>query len=94
MNDVLIIIKERKTWMISQFLSGLGFLLCILLNILISRIGYSNILTGDKDIFLPFSAMTFLFFPLLIYLPEAHYKLTVYGSSNNNISAHEEAEEE
>ena len=68
--------------MFEQIFVGLGLTLCILLNIGVSRAGYSNILTGDKDILLPFSSMIFLFFPLLIYLPEAHYKFTVYGDEN------------
>jgi len=48
---------------------GAALGICIVLNIMASRYGYSNILSGDKDILLPFSAMIFLFFPLLIYLP-------------------------
>jgi hypothetical protein len=62
-----------------QILIGLGLLICIALNILSSRYGYSNIITGDKDILLPFSIMIFLFYPLLIYLPETHYKVITYG---------------
>lgn len=55
--------------------------MCVLLNIGASRVGYANILTGDKDILLPFASMIFLFFPLLIYLPEAHYKVTIFGDA-------------
>lgn len=67
--------------MIQEIFSGLAFILCILLNIAVSRAGFSNIITGDKDILLPFSSMIFLFFPLLIYLPEAHYKITIFGGN-------------
>ena len=49
---------------------AIGYLLmCSFLNVAIARLGHVNITHGDKDIFLPFSAMLFLFFPLLIYLP-------------------------
>lgn len=66
-----------------ELLIGLALILCIFLNILASRYGYSNILTGDKDILLPFSAMIFLFFPLLIYLPETNYKFLNYEETGN-----------
>lgn len=36
-------------------------------------------MTGDKDILLPFSTMIFLFYPLLIYLPDTHHKVTIFG---------------
>ena len=57
---------------------GTLFLLVTILNSFASRFGYSNIHSGDKDILLPFSVMIFLFFPLLIYLPETHYKFIVF----------------
>lgn len=60
---------------------GFALVLCTGLNILSSRFGYSNIKTGDKDILLPFSIMIFLFYPLLIYLPETHYKVVTYGET-------------
>ncbi len=60
---------------------GVAFILCTIFNILASRFGYSNIRTGDKDILLPFSIMIFLFYPLLIYLPETHYKVVTYGET-------------
>lgn len=63
----------------------IGCASCALLNILTSKIGYNSIFTGDKDILLPFSVMIFIFYPLLIYLPEAHYKFLTYGT--HNISA-------
>jgi hypothetical protein len=72
-----------------------SLLICIFLNILSSRFGFSNILTGDKDILLPFSAMIFLFFPLLIYLPEANYKfLALHRHVNGAVEGIVEEEEE
>lgn len=68
------------------FLQLIGFSICATLNILTSRLGYSYIFSGDKDISLPFSAMIFLFYPLLIYLPEAHYKFIVFGNSRISVS--------
>lgn len=68
----------------------MGFAICSGLNILTSRIGYNNIFSGDKDILLPFAAMIFLFYPLLIYLPEAHYKFIVYGHQRISLSEIEE----
>lgn len=62
-----------------QIFIGLAFLICSLLNVLASKFGYSNISTGDKDILLPFCIMIFLFYPLLIYLPETHYKVITFG---------------
>lgn len=74
------------------FLQIIGFSACAVLNTLTSKLGYNNIFSGDKDISLPFSAMIFLFYPLLIYLPEAHYKFIVFG--NNRISVSEKEHEE
>jgi hypothetical protein len=56
------------------------FAISIFLNIGASRLGHISVVSGDKDIFFPFSTMLFLFYPLLIYLPESHYKLTTFGS--------------
>ena len=55
------------------------FIICMFLNVGVARLGYINIVNGDKDIFFPFSCMLLLFYPLLIYLPEAHYKILIYG---------------
>ena len=67
---------------------AIGYLtICIFLNIATARLGHANIIHGDKDIFFPFSSMLFIFYPLLIYLPEAHYKIVIYGQ--NNVSPHQ-----
>lgn len=68
------------------FLELIGFGACAALNILTSKIGYNNIFSGDKDILLPFSIMIFLFYPLLIYLPEAHYKFLAFGKTTISVS--------
>lgn len=68
------------------FLQILGFIICATLNIFASKIGFKNIYSGDKDILLPFTMMLFLFYPLLIYLPEAHYKFIVYGNQRLSLS--------
>lgn len=47
-----------------------GFLIIGVGNYASSRFGFSNFATGDKDILFPFAATSFLFFSLLIYLPE------------------------
>ena len=47
-----------------------GFLVIAVGNYASSRIGFSNFVTGDKDILFPFTTTAFLFFSLLIYLPE------------------------
>lgn len=77
--------------MLQQLISGFAFAICIALNLIVSRVGYSSVLTGDKDILLPFSSMTFLFYPLLIYLPEAHYKFTIFGDkpASGVVTAHQ-----
>ena len=62
-----------------QIYIGLALIGSTILNILSSRFGYSNIFSGDKDILLPFSLMIFLFYPLLIYLPETHYKMIKFS---------------
>ena len=49
-----------------------GFLIIGVGNYASSRIGFSNFITGDKDILFPFATTSFLFFSLLIYLPEVH----------------------
>jgi|JI10StandDraft_1071094.scaffolds.fasta_scaffold55807_1 hypothetical protein len=66
-----------------QIFIGLALLGSTCLNIVTSRFGYSNIFTGDKDILLPFSLMIFLFYPLLIYLPETHYKIIKFTEAKN-----------
>jgi len=53
-----------------------GFALIGSINFYSFTKGYSNYPTADKDILYPFSAVIFFFFPLLIYLPEVHYKIT------------------
>lgn len=58
------------------FLPILGFSLIGSVNFYSFIKGYKNYTTGDKDILYPFSSFIFFFFPLLIYLPEVHYKLT------------------
>lgn len=47
-----------------------GFLTIGATNYLASKAGFSNFQTGDKDILFPFSTTIFLFFSLLIYLPQ------------------------
>lgn len=47
-----------------------GFLTIGATNYLVSKAGFSNFKTGDKDILFPFSTTIFLFFSLLIYLPQ------------------------
>lgn len=71
---------------------GVALTICFLVNILASRIGYSSIHSGDKDILLPFCLMIFLFYPLLIYLPETHYKVIAF--SEPKIVTIEQAEED
>jgi hypothetical protein len=50
-------------------------------NFISSSYGFKNTGSQDKDLLLPFSIFIFLFFPLLISLPEAHYKLVNYSFS-------------
>lgn len=51
----------------------IGFLVIGATNYIGSRMGFSNFQTGDRDILFPFSATIFLFFSLLIYLPEVSF---------------------
>lgn len=62
-----------------EALIGVALLICFLVNIVASRTGYSSIHSGDKDILLPFCLMIFMFYPLLIYLPETHYKVIMFN---------------
>jgi hypothetical protein len=64
----------------------LGFTLIGSLNFYSFLKGFKNYLTGDKDILYPFSSFIFFFFPLLIYLPEAHYKITKFQEQQPVVS--------
>lgn len=50
-------------------LSAIYMAICGITSIASAYFGHSNVITGDKDILLPFSAMIFVFYSLLIYLP-------------------------
>ena len=55
-------------------LNAFYMILCSLASALSALFGFSNVTNGDRDILLPFSSMIFVFYSLLIYLPEAHFK--------------------
>lgn len=58
-----------------MFLLGLiGLGISFISNLLASNSGYKNYHGGDKDLLLPMASLIFVFYPIVISLPEAHYK--------------------
>jgi hypothetical protein len=53
----------------------IGFSLTGALNYFSAKYGIKSFKYGDKDILFPFCSMIFLFFSLLIYLPEVNSKI-------------------
>ena len=58
-----------------------GLVACFGLNVVFSRIGH--FWKEDRDFFIPPAAILFTFYPLIIALPEAHYKLINYSLSDD-----------
>ncbi len=56
----------------------IGCLLLLACNILISLKAHRNYYSSDKDIFLPVCTILTFLYPLMIYLPEAHFQITKY----------------
>lgn len=54
-----------------------GLALCFVLNLLSSRKGH--LWKEDKELILPPASFLFTFYPIIIALPEAHYKLIKYS---------------
>jgi hypothetical protein len=58
-----------------------GVAVCFVVNSLISRRGFSLKHSEEIDLLLPFTSIVFMFYPLIISLPEASYKLNNYSLS-------------
>ena len=59
-----------------------GVALCFGLNLLMSHKGHTY--KEDKELFLPPTSVIFLFYPIIIAIPEAHYKLMNYSLKDNS----------
>lgn len=55
-----------------------GLVICIPANLLASTVGRYCSVGEDRDLLLPLSSVFFTFYPLVISLPEAHFKLINY----------------
>ena len=51
---------------------------------LVSQKGHG--MREDKELFIPPTSVLFIFYPIIIALPEAHYKLINYSFSNDGSS--------
>jgi hypothetical protein len=60
-----------------------GIALSFTLNLLFSHTGHHW--TEDPDFFLPPASILFTFYPLIIALPEAHYKLINYSTQSTTV---------
>lgn len=56
----------------------LYLIVCGIASFIAGKHGFTNLRTGDIDILLPFASSIFIFFALLIYLPEAHFKVVKF----------------
>lgn len=70
----------------------IGLVLSCVTNLIVSSAGFRSIQSCDRDILMPFAIVIFLFYPMLISLPEAHYKFTNFGLSSQ-LSLSERAKE-
>ena len=55
-----------------------GVAVCFTLNLIFSHQGHCW--KEDRDFFIPPAAILFTFYPLIVAIPEAHYKLINYSS--------------
>lgn len=60
-----------------------GLAVCFALNLLLSRTGHKW--KEDRDFFIPPASILFTFYPLIIVIPEAHYKLINYSSQGETV---------
>jgi len=65
-----------------------GVALCIGLNMLVSQKGHG--MKQDKELFIPPTSVLFIFYPIIIALPEAHYKLINYSFKNDKSAIDED----
>lgn len=56
-----------------------GLAICFPANLLANFVGSHCENPEDKDLLLPFASILFTFYPLIISLPEAHFKLIKYS---------------
>jgi len=77
--------------MILLQLSGLA--VSILANFLASHFGNKSKSSMEVDLLFPFTSLLFMFYPLIVSLPEAHYKLINY-SMDDSENAVEELDED
>lgn len=60
-----------------------GLAVSFTLNLIVSQTGHHW--KEDRDFFIPPTSILFIFYPLIIALPEAHYKLINYSTQGENV---------
>ena len=70
-----------------------GLALCLPANVLGVYVGANTGTSEDRDCLLPITSIYFTFYPLIISLPEAHFKLIRY-TMDQEVNQHDMNEDE
>ena len=73
------------------WLEALGLGVVVPANLGASYLGFRARRAHERDLLLPLCAMAFTFYPLVISLPEAHFKLINYAAQRQSVPIDEDA---